>query len=180
MLRSRALLALLLMTGLVLGACNREEPLPEYETFTSEEGRFSADFPGTPQRQARTETAGDLVLSLIHFTVDSGREAVSVSYIDYPSVLAEQDPQALLDGIAEGAATAATGEIEGVESELVSKTPASFQGNPAIDFEVDIEDRRLEARALLVGSRMYLLQVVSEPEVTASSYDRLVESFSLL
>lgn len=176
----RILLALI-TAALMLGACGGQEPeQPEYQTFTNEEANFSADFPGEPRRESRTENAGDVRLNLVHFSVDNGDEAVSVSYIDYPQAIAEQDPTALLDSIAEGAAGAADGNIEGADSELVSKTPTTFEGHQAIDFEVDIDDRELQARAILVGTRMYLMQVVREPDVDDTSYERLIESFELL
>ncbi|HEX2053726.1 MAG TPA: hypothetical protein VHJ78_08395 [Actinomycetota bacterium] len=178
---SRTLLALLAALAVFLGACGGEEEpaAAQYRSFTSEEGKFKADFPGTPKREARTETAGDIRLNLVHFSVDNGDEAVSVSFIDYPPSVATQDPKALLNGIADGAATAADGNVQGASSELVSKTPTSFEGHEAIDFEVDIDERKLNARAVLVGTRMYLMQVVSEPNVDSASYERLTESFEL-
>lgn len=176
------LLVCLLALGLFLGACGGEEEpdRPAYKTFTSDEGKFSADFPGTPKRDARTETAGDIQLNLVHFSVDNGDEAVSVSFIDYPESVSTQDPKVLLDSIAEGAATAADGTVEGAESTLESKTPTTVGDHQAIDFQVDIDERELVARAILVGTRMYLLQVVSEPGVDSTSYERLTESFELI
>ena len=171
----------LLVTGLLLGACGDGEPqAPTYRTFTSEEGKFSAQFPGTPKREARTETAGDIKLNLVHFSVDNGDEAVSVSFIDYPPTVATQDPKALLNGIADGAANAADGNIKGARSELKAKTPTKFDGHEAIDFQVDIDNRKLAARAVLVGTRMYLMQVVSEPNVRSTSYEKLTSSFKLI
>ena len=177
---TKTLLALL-TAALMLGACADEEPeAPDYQTFESEEGNFSAEFPGTPRREARTENAGDVKLNLVHFSVDNGNEAVSISFIDYPEAVSTQDPKALLDGIAESAANAADGNVEGATSELISKEPTTFDGHEAIDFEVDIDERKLAARAVLVGTRMYLMQVVSEPEVDSTSYERLTSSFQLI
>lgn len=172
----------LLAISLLLDACggDDEPETPAYETFTSEEGRFSAEFPGTPKRESRTEMAGDIRLNLVHFSVDNGNEAVSVSFIDYPEAVSTQEPNVLLDSIAEGAAGAADGTIEGAESSLVSKTPTTVEGHQAIDFEVDIQERDLVARAVLVGTRMYLLQVVSEPDVDGTSYEKLTSSFELI
>lgn len=175
------LLACLLALAMFLTACGDGEPEgPTYRTYRSEEGRFTADFPGTPQREARTENAGDIELNLVHYSVDNGNEAVSISFIDYPEAVSTQDPKALLDGIAESAANAADGNVEGATSELISKQPTTFDGHEAIDFEVDIDERKLAARAVLVGTRMYLMQVVSEPEVDSTSYERLTSSFQLI
>ncbi len=177
---SRVVLCLLALS-LLLGACANDEPeAPAYKTFTSDEGKFSAQFPGTPKREARTETAGDIKLNLVHYSVDNGNEAVSVSFIDYPDAVAAQDPKALLNEVADGAASAADGNVKGANSELKSKTPTTFQGHEAIDFEVDIEKRKLAARAVLVGTRMYLMQVVSEPEVESTTYEKLTSSFKLI
>ncbi len=111
--------------SLFLGACGgSDEPeAPAYKNFKSDEGKFSADFPGTPKRDARTETAGDIKLNLVHFSVDNGDEAVSVSFIDYPDAVSAQDPKVLLDSIAEGAASAADGTIAGAKSELKFENP---------------------------------------------------------
>lgn len=175
------LLVCLLALGLFVGACGSDEPqAPAYKTFTSDEGKFSAQFPGTPKRDARTESAGDIDLNLVHFSVDNGDEAISVSFIDYPDAVSTQDPKLLLDSIAEGAASAADGTIQGAKSTLKSKTPTTVDGHEAIDFEVEIDERDLVARAILVGARMYLLQVVSEPEVTSTSYDKLTSTFKLI
>jgi hypothetical protein len=105
---------------------------------------------------------------------------VSISFIDYPESVSTQDPKVLLDSIAEGAASAADGTVEGANSKLKSKTPTTVGDNQAIDFQVDIDERELVARAILVGTRMYLLQVVSEPGVNSTSYEKLTESFELI
>lgn len=169
-----------LMPALLLGACTSDEPDVEYREFRSSEGRFIADFPGRPSREARTQDAGDFRLSLVHFSVDNADEAVSISFVDYPESIATQDPAALLDGIAEGAAGAADGNIEGGDSELKSKEAARFKGHSAIDFEVEIDDRELIARAILVGTRMYLLQVVAEAGFESESFEVLTSSFDLI
>lgn len=169
----------LLISALLLGACVAEDEVT-YNSFRSSEGRFSADFPGRPTREARTENAGDFRLNLVHFSVDNVNEAVSISFIDYPESIATQDPVALLDSIAEGATGAADGNIEGGDSELKSKDATSFKGHSAIDFEVDINDRELTARAILVGTRMYLMQVVAESGFESESFEKLTSSFELL
>lgn len=176
------LIPLLLVSVLAGPACSNQagDADSEFVTFTSEEGGFQVDLPGDPIRSARNESAGDFTLNVVHFSVDNGEEAVSVSFVDYPDRIESEDSRELLDSIAERAAMP-VGEDEDSEIRtLTSKESTTAYGYDAVDFEVQIGERHLRARAVLVGARMYLMQVVRESGAgETGTFDRLTDSFEL-
>ena len=158
-------------------ACGSSQPKTEAapEAFTSTEGRFSAEFPATPNEDTQTASAEGVQLVVHLFTAETDDYAISVGYVDYPEEFKTLDPKVILSGVAEGAA----GNIGG--GEVTKNDPSTFMGLEAIDYEVSADDASLQAKAFLKDNRMYILQGVSaELADSAGEYNRLVESFKLL
>ena len=165
---------ILLFVGFLAVACG---PSPTtYSLFTTDEGRFQAEFPTEPRREAVSVTAQgtDITLTLISFSSErTPTEAVSVSFVDYLKPIDEANRKGVLDGAATGAASTLSGT-------LASKVPTSYLGYEALDFVVNSASGRATARAFLVQNRMYLLQVVqTEGQTDSESYDRLLATFKV-
>ena len=166
--RILALLAVLALQGTACGS------ITEAEAFTSTEGRFSAEFPATPEDDTQTASAEGLELVVHLFTAETDDYAVSVGYVDYPEEFKTLDPKVILSGVAQGAA----GNIGG---QVTKNNPSTFLGLDAIDYEVSAEGAALQAKAFLKDNRMYILQGVSaELADSADEYNQLVETFKLL
>lgn len=68
----------------------------EWKEYRSEEGGFTALFPGTPK--VNFEPADESGVAAHEFVVDLGRIAYAVSYDDFaPNTFAGKDPQRILD-----------------------------------------------------------------------------------
>jgi len=160
----------LLLLMFLLGVACRSSPQTTYRLFTTDEGRFQAEFPSSPKRQAVSVTAQGTTLNLIAFTSETPTEAVSVSFVDYPTEIAEENRGAVLNGAAAGAASTLSGTLE-------SNQPTTFLGYEALDFVVDSDSGKATARAFLVGNRMYLFQVVqTDAGEDSADYERLLST----
>lgn len=172
------LLLVLLSSVAVLGlaGCGGRSDTERAVPFESPEGRFKVDLPRTPERQEETESSAGQSLKTTLFSVQSKDEAYSVAFSDLPAQLSQVDPSTVLDGVTEGSASRVPGTVR-------SKTSSSFLGSPAVDYVIDGEDRSkevvVEARAILVGRRLYILQAAGRNTDTPF-YQRMISSFRLL
>ncbi len=158
---------------LLLAACGSGADEAAWTTFSSPQGRFKAEFPSEPAKQVqRVPAAGD-PLELVVYASESDNEAVSVSYVDYAAEPAGENLKKVLDSAAEGASSAVSGLN-------LTKNPTTFLTRDAIDFTTEAAPNLLTGRAVMVGSRMYVLQVVAPKSVKSDSFDRLASSFELI
>ncbi|MDQ3569428.1 MAG: hypothetical protein M3396_02170 [Actinomycetota bacterium] len=170
------LVILLSAAGLGLTVCGGRSEPQRAVPFESSEGRFKVDFPGTPERQEQTEPSGGQSPKVTVFSVETKDEAYSVAFSDLPTPGSQLDPSVVLDAVPEGSAARVPGTVR-------SKTSSSFLGSPAVDYVIDGEGRSKEvvvqARAILVGRRLYILQGAGKSTETPF-YDRMLASFRLL
>ena len=143
--------------------------------FESPEGRFRVELPARPERRQQSETTDGVAITVIAFTAEVDDEAYSVAFSDIPAAVLGQRPADRLKGVPEGAASRLPGKVR-------SSRPTTFQGAPAVDYVIDGEGTArgnvAAAKAFLAGSRLYVLQAVSEGE-ERPFFDRMVSSFTL-
>lgn len=162
----------MLVLVVLLAGC--QDPPAESETFTSDEGRFRADFPAEPERRSQNVGAGDSRMELVAFTAaDGDGQVYSVAYADYPEDMAT-DPGELLDSAVDGAVSSTGGSV-------TSREPSAYQDHEAIDYVIDGAGSQVRARAVLAGSRLYIVQVVrQEDPVEASRFESFAGSLQIL
>lgn len=171
-----ALLAVLVGAVTFLGTSSGSKP-PAAVPVESPEGRFRAEFPGTPKvREVTVESPLGPLEVTYHESL--GRDfSFSIGYVDYPAPVRPEDAAAVLDATANGAA----GEIDGT---VTSKTPATVLGSPALDYaftgENEGQDVEGRARGILVGQRLYVLQGITRPGADRAPYEHLLATFTLL
>ena len=144
-----------------------------WSVFQSEEGGFRVALPGEPARreQALGEEAPES--RLVSFTTQlDDVTTLDVSWADYPAAIAEIDPRLVLTG-------AVTGAVERASGTLARQTPLTAEGSPAVDYVIDASEGWLQARAILVANRLYVLQLAA-PRPDAAAFEALVTSFDLL
>jgi hypothetical protein len=161
--------------GLGLAGCggdSEEEAVP----FESPEGRFRVDFPGKPDRQEQSEPSAGQSLKIVLFTVDAGDKAYSVAFSDLPAQVSQVSPETVLGGVPEGSAGRVPGKVR-------SKNMSTFVGSPAIDYVIDGEGASqgatVQAKAVLVGARLYIIQGAGQNTETPF-YQQMLSSFRLL
>lgn len=141
--------------------------------FESGEGRFRVALPEQPTRREEDVDDDDLETKVVLFTSRFGDTAtMNVSYADYPEAITEIEPRLVLTGAVQGA-------VNRVSGTLARQTPLTAEGAPAVDYVIEGDDGWLQARAILVGNRLYLLQLAAE-KPDARAFERLVTSFELL
>ncbi len=163
-------------TSTVDGAEDEEAPEEADDgwiSFESPEGGFRMEFPAEPVRGQQSLASELGPLETVLFTVEEDADTVYlVAYTDYPEEVLDVDPGTVLDGAVQGAATNLSGTVE-------SSTKLTVEGFPAVDYVVAVEGGRVEARAILAGRRIYLVQRAAS-QSGPDEFRRLVDSFELL
>jgi hypothetical protein len=186
----RDLPILLLAALLWLPACPRRTPLPApgpeatgpergWRDIQAEEG-FSFAMPGAPevQRQNLDTAAGPL--PLVMYLLESPHAAFNVTAATYPAGFMEgREPEAVLAGARDGAASNISGEIL-EQREIQVFSPA---GGVALGLEVVMrtpERLLFRGRFFVVGSRLVQLSYVTQEDGgSEEEYRHFVESFIL-
>jgi hypothetical protein len=154
----------------------------EAEEFASSEGRFSVTFPNgeaAPQEQVVPVPTEIGNIDMHMFLVDAGTEAYMAAYADYPAELvAEGDPQTMLDMGRDGA-------ISNVNGELLKENDFKLQGYPAKEFyargEQGGQDVYMRANIIMADERLYqvLYLTFDEGELDSQAADDYVASFRI-
>lgn len=142
-------------------------------SFESADEGFRVDLPVEPVRDEQTipSEAGPLRVVIFVAQVDD-TAGYNVGYTDYPEAVLDVESDVLLDGAVRGAATNVSGTVE-------SSTKLDVDGFPAVDYVITAGGADLQARAILVERRLYVLQR-GGPQSDEEGFQRLVESFELV
>lgn len=144
-----------------------------WRLFESGEGRFRVALPGEPTRRQAEVGEASPETALVRFTTQlDDATMLEVSYGDYPDAITEIEPRVVLTG-------AITGSVDRFSGTLAAQTPLTAEGSPAVDYLIQGDGGWLQARAILVANRLYVLQVAA-PDPDAAAFERLVTSFELL
>lgn len=179
LLAAGGILALIaVLVGVITFLGRTSESTPDAAVpVESPEGRFRAEFPGTPKVRDLTVQSPLGPLKITYHESLGSDYSFSVGYVDYPPAVQAADAAGVLDATANGAAA----EIGGT---VTVKTPTTVLGSPAIDYSFtgkskgqSVEGR---ARGILVGQRLYVLQGITRPGAHRAPYDHLLATFALL
>ncbi len=94
-----------------------------WQSFTSVEGAFNVEFPGTPERGSSQTQSPLGELTIYTFRVVKNGSEFALLYVDYPEKALETDQQQLLEG--------AFGAVLG-SNKATDQQPVSVQGNPGL------------------------------------------------
>lgn len=145
------------------------------QAFTSSEGRFSVDLPGSPQQAAKPLTLQGGGASTLHqFWVDLDNDNITymVIYNDYPTDYASASPQELLETMRDGVVRDKT---------LTSDVPIDLYGVPGRAFTATDKDGwQYAVHQFLDGTRFYQLIVVNSKDHAAATTEQFMNSFRIL
>ncbi len=168
----RTLSVLLAVAALATAACSSSGSSSTAKApvaYTADDGRFTAEFPSSPERDEQQVTVAGIDLVIVSYTTESKNDALTVGFTDYPEVT---DVGAVLDAAADGSANQINGTIE-------SKTDTTFLGVPAKDVVISTDGASVYERIFVVENRLYTLIGVAE-NARPTSYDHLLATFALL
>jgi hypothetical protein len=140
-----------------------------WRTVTSQDGRFTALFPGQPKARTRNE----LLFKLHALAFDSGRTEYLVGYMDYPPKLHVRPTKQAYDGARNGAL--------GKDGKLLEEKSITIGGFPGREIKVEKKGEFNVDRYFLDGNRMYQVMVtVPIPKQSSTNIPLFLDSFHLL
>lgn len=163
------------ITAAVLMAAGAAWANGQSQTYTSDEGRFTVQFPaGEVKHDTATVNlkAGDST-TLYELWVEAGEDNVSymVMYSDYSADYATGDPQTVLAGTRDGAVKGKT---------LLSDMAIELNGVPGREFTSKDDKWNYTVRQFLSGKRLYQLIIVSDNDHPATQTSEFLNSFKIL
>lgn len=145
------------------------------QSFTSAEGMFKVELPGTPQQAAKPlnlQGGGASTLHQFWVDLDSDNITYMVIYNDYPSDYASASPQELLQTMRDGVVRGKT---------LTSDVPIDLFGVPGRAFTaIDNDGWQYAVHQFLDGTRLYQLIVVNSKDHPAALTEQFLNSFRIL
>ncbi|HEX3560352.1 MAG TPA: hypothetical protein VHU19_14185 [Pyrinomonadaceae bacterium] len=169
---NRRLLFPLLLIALLLCACTTK-----WETV-SETG-FTAQMPGTPQKQTQSVDTAVGSVAFNTYSVQNGSEAFIVGYNDFPDNAATQnaDPQELLNKARDGA-------VQNVNGKVTNEKPITMDGHPGKEFSGESstpQEATFTARVYWVAPRLYQVLYIRPKTTSAPSENgqKFLDSFQL-
>lgn len=161
----------------ILSSCSDKKA---WKTFSSKEGGFSVDFPGTPKD---TAFLGGVSLQnefSVRFDHDPLNTYYKVNYIQLPSIPnlysnGEMDPCTFAKGLHKTDMQYYALQLEGSLREESKLIPGKYE---AEEFKVDFKDKSgvVTVRKLCAGGKLYTLMVIShagkeDNELTAKFFN---------
>jgi hypothetical protein len=170
---TRVALAALLL-GAVAG-CG----MPPLQKFSTAEGRFEVQMPGTPQEKTETIPTGKLHC----FTCDFPSGAYAAQWIDLPQTKGETEAQlrTRLEKARDNAIANLKGKLLTEKDKDGSLKLA--EKYPGLEFSTEIPSQNgmIHARLYLVEGRLYQLMVLGRKSfVESKEADTFLQSFALL
>ena len=145
------------------------------QSFTSAEGLFSINLPGTPKQMSKPLTLQGGGASTLHqFWVDLDSDNITymVIYNDYPADYASASPQELLETMRDGVVRNKT---------LTSDVPIDLYGVPGRAFTaMDKDGWQYAVHQFLNGSRLYQLIVVNSKGHPAADTEEFMNTFRMV
>jgi hypothetical protein len=140
-----------------------------WKTVTSQDGRFTALFPGEPQPRTRNT----LLFKLHALAFKRGKVEYLVAYMDYPPKLHVLPTKQAYDGARDAAL--------GKDGRLLGEKSMTIEGFPGREIRVEKKSEFNVARYFLDGNRMYqVIVTVPMPEQTSTNIPFFLDSFHLL
>jgi hypothetical protein len=167
----RRVIGLLLVVGAVASQATAEDK------FTSENGRWSALFPGKPtESEKEIDTPlGKMTTYTASFDAKKGL-GLLVIYVDYPDQVKKQKPQEVLARARDGA-KGPFGKL--LDNKVITLGESSI---PGLEYQVaKAEGIFLRTRMFLDGARLYQAIIVGTKldDLNSPGADRFLDSFEL-
>jgi hypothetical protein len=152
---------------------------PQWEKFSSTEGKFSILMPVKPTQEKQTTGSSSLSLetNLFKASSNSNKATYSVSYTDFPPELAQLPPTFLFDSLS-------SRFTSDRKLKLLKQQDIKLNEYPGKEFQFEAPGETIITyRAYLVEKRLY--QVISETpkaikNASSSDSEKFLNSFQLL
>ena len=154
-----------------------EEEVTASELFSSVDGKFEINFPGTPTENSDiipTEVGNIEMTSFLY--EKSVTEAYMVAYSDYPSEMVKQSS---INDILVGARDGSSGNLGITSFDLDEKI--EIDGNPGMYFKGTAKNIYAEYKLYMVENRLYQVAILRDGSyATPKRSDEFFNSFALI
>jgi LSD1 subclass zinc finger protein len=145
---------------------------PDWKPFASQEGKFSALFPGTPTQTSSNDRQGTTTYTIM-VELNAQKTAYMVMYNDMPAGVTEATSKFLFDTVAKNFGPA-----------VKKKKDIKLDGHPGIELELEqLQDRDIIAitdRIYLVDRRMYqVMASAAKDKKDPAQFAEFLDSFKL-
>lgn len=164
---------LAVVAGLALGGAAPADTVFEFTKFTSPAGRFSVELPGKPKEETQKNSDGSpqYIFSVSKLPVAEYR----IYYSDFePKVVQGKDPGVLLKAFRDGAS-------KGAKIDSEKELTLGDAKVPALDYRFARDKLFVRERAVLAGTRLYMLEITALGKDFLGSEDanRFFDSFAV-
>ncbi|QJW96130.1 hypothetical protein [Frigoriglobus tundricola] len=156
-----------ILVGIILAAYTTPA-LADHERYTSDDGKFAADFPGAPKVTAKTtpSAVGNLQVHVATYANSDG-STFMVSYTDFPDPATKPDNLGtLFDGIRDGV-KGRDGKVVG-EEKTIKFGPNKLPGRE-FTVEKDKGKQRIRYRVVVRDRRVYQVAVIGSQDFTSGN-----------
>jgi hypothetical protein len=144
------------------------------QPYTSEAGRYSVQFPGTPAESSSQISLGASgTTTLYQALVNDGNVSYIVAWCDYPSGYLDSDPQTALAGFRDNIVKAEKGTLSGDDVIDLSAVPGRAFAFTSQDGTTYV------FHDFLSGQRLYQVVVTAGKGSTAAGADDFLNSFRI-
>lgn len=160
----------------ISNALNEQTSEISADKFTSVDGKFKVDFPGTPTEESKDIATEVGNIEMKSFTYEkSATEVFMIAYSDYPSEMVKQsDPDALLKGAKEGA-------LSNMGATMESEEKITLDGNPGYLFKAVADTYYMVYKIFLKDNRLYQILMMRDGSYpTQEAIDSYIGSFELI
>jgi hypothetical protein len=146
---------------------------PQWKSYRYAADGFSAIFPSEPTAQKQSVPTGAGTFELHAYIAEAGQVALYVGVCDYGAAASGQDPQPILDGAKNGAASNANARI-------LSSSNVTLGVYPGVSFEAESATVHFSARIYLVGTMLYQVMTASPVGQPYDGTSKFLDSFQLI
>ena len=157
----------------------------EWVDLKSPDGKFAMKFPRKPTPQSQVVKDGPHI-TLHMYVYDASKYkddnlGYVMMYCDYPKDMVSSDfRDEIVDTILNGSIS---GMAENMQGKIISTEKAGYKDYPGKKVKLSVQDGKGFAyvKIYLIGSRMYMFEVMCEPKTDHNaSIDKFFDSFTLI
>jgi hypothetical protein len=163
------------ITAVVMNKKGAAQTASAWQEFSHAAGKFTVLMPAAPteQQQVIQTAAGPITMYMFFHELKGGQSMYGVIYSDYPALVANADPQKVLDGGRDGA-------VADMKGRLVQEQNITIQGHPGRELHIEVPQGMVKARIYLVGVRLYqALSVGAKEMIRPEDTEKFFSSFRL-
>lgn len=149
----------------------------DWRAYTPPSGKFAVILPVLPQRATDTvndESTQEPRRYEMYIAQSADGTSYLINLITYPDSSELADRQAIFKSFVDDMIAS------NVHNQLVSSTPAQFQGHEAMDFNIQNNEGTLTSKMFIDGNTLYVLSRLARPDTPENGdFEKFISSFSI-